>query len=283
MKNTFFLLIFICFNCYSQNLSKQEQKELSEVLSKAKNTVKPVKTYLNNTLSDEYLAKIKSNLGNRKTFLKEFEKQTLTALSYYPELKDCQIEFIRSNIKTTMACRPTTSSLTRRYNREYIITIDNNDEGQGITLDNVPYNAQVGVIGHELAHIIDYENRSSTNIASIGLDYATGHYPTEFEKRVDKITINKGLGWQLYDWADFVLNKSKASSEYKEFKRQTYLIPEQIKQEIIKDRQYNFAYSKGFWKNDFMIEIWGVCFGLCLSFICQADFRKLVLKYLRND
>lgn len=282
MKKIVLLSLIINLHSYAQHLTKQEQKELSEVLSKAKNTIKPVKTYLNNTLSDEYLAKIKSNLGSRKTFLKEFEKQTLTALSYYPELKDCQIEFIRSNIKTTMACRPTTSSLTRRYNREYIITIDNNDEGQGITLDNVPYNAQIGVIGHELAHIVDYETRSSTNIASIGIDYATGHFPSEFEKQVDKITIKKGLGWQLYDWADFVLNKSKASMEYKSFKRKTYLIPEEIKQEIEKDYQYKTAF-KSIWRSDFMIEVWGVCFGICLSFVFQSDFRALILKRLKNN
>jgi hypothetical protein len=281
MKIVHFILVFICFSSYAQHLTKQEQKQLSEAMSKSKSTFKPVKSYSKNSLSDAQLAEIKSHLGNGKSILKGFETQTLIALSYYPELKDCRIEFLRNNIKTTMACRPTTASLTRRYNREYTITIDNDDEGQGITLDNVPFNAQVGVIGHELAHIADYENRSSTNIASIGIDYATGHYPPDFEKSVDKLTIKKGLGWQLLDWSDYVLNKSKASKEYKDFKRKTYLTPEEIKQEIDKNEIYKSAFRKGFLKNDFMIEVWGVCLGICLSFVFQSDFRNLVLKRLK--
>lgn len=177
-------------------------------------------------------------MGANKSIPKEFEKQILTALSYYPELKDCQIEFIRGNIKTTMACRPTSKSLTRRYNREYTITIDNNDEGQGILLENVPYNAQIGVIGHELAHILDYENRSSVSIAGLGVDYARGNYPPEFEKQIDELTISRGLGWQLHDWADYVLNKSNASKNYKDFKRKIYLTPEEVKSRISKSSIY---------------------------------------------
>lgn len=282
MRILFILSCIISLHSYAQNLSKQEQKQLSEALSKSKFTFKPVKNYTSNTIPSEKLTEIKLELGANKSIPKEFEKQILTALSYYPELKDLHIEFIRSNIKTTMACRPTTASLTRRYNREYVITIDNDNEGQGITLDDVPYNAQIGVIGHELGHILDYENRSSTNIASLGIDYATGHYPSNFEKGVDKLTIKRGLGWQLYDWSDFVLNKSKASKEYKEFKRRTYLTPEEIKQQIEQNSFYGAALKKGFWRNDFMIEIWGVCLGLCLSFIFQSDFRKLVLKRFKG-
>jgi hypothetical protein len=281
MRKIVILFFIISLHSYAQHLSKQEQKQLSDVLDKSKVTVKPIKIYTPITISNDKLTEIKLELGSQKSIPKEFEKQILTALSYYPELKNIHIEFIRSNIKTTMACRPTTASLTKRYNREYIITIDNDNESQGIILDDVPYNAQIGVIGHELGHIVDYESRSSVNIAGLGVNYATGHYSHDFEKGVDKLAIKKGLGWQLHDWADFVLNKSKASKEYKEFKRKTYLTPQEIKQEISKDRQYNFAYSNGFWKNDFMIEVWGVCFGLCISFIFQSDFRKLVLKHLK--
>jgi hypothetical protein len=282
MKKVLFILLLFSYYSFSQKMNKEEQNQLSEALNKAKSYTKPTKVYNKNSISDEKLIVLRTSFGRNKTIPQEFEKQVFIALSHYPELKDAHIEFIRTNIKTTMACRPTTGSLTRRYNREYTITIDNDDEKIGIILDDVPFNAQVGVIGHELAHIIDYEHKGTGSIAKLGIKYATGNYPPDFEKGVDKITIQRGLGWQLFDWADFVLNKSKASKEYKEFKRKTYLTPEEIKKEIEKDKQYQTSTSKGFWKNDFMIEIWGVCLGLCLSFIFQSDFRKLILNKLSN-
>ena len=282
MKNIFLIFLLFAYNSFSQKMNKEEQNQLSEALNKVKNYVKPTKVYNKNAISNEKLAEFRTSFGKNKTIPKEFEVQTFIALSYYPELKDSHIEFIRTNIKTTMACRPTTRSLIRRYNREYTITIDNDDEREGVILDDVPFNAQIGVIGHELAHIIDYENKGTGGIAKLGVNYATGNYPPEFEKSIDKLTIQRGLGWQLFDWADFVLNKSKASKEYKEFKRKSYLTPEEIKKQIENDRQYQTSTDKGFWRNDFMVEIWGVCLGLCISFVFQADFRKLVLNKLSN-
>ena len=282
MKNIFLIFLLFAYNSFSQNMNKEEQNQLSEALNKVKNYVKPTKVYNKNAILNEKLAEFRTSFGKNKIIPKEFEEQTFIALSYYPELKDSHIEFIRANIKTTMACRPTTGSLTRRYNRKYVITIDNDDEKKGVILDDVPFNAQIGVIGHELAHIIDYENKGTGSIAKLGINYATGNYPPEFEKSIDKLTIQRGLGWQLFDWADFVLNKSKASKEYKEFKRKSYLIPEEIKKEIENDRQYQTSTSKGFWRNDFMVEIWGVCLGFCVSFVFQSDFRKLILNKLSN-
>ncbi len=267
MKRTFLVFLLITFNSFSQKMSKEEQNQLSEALNKTKIYAKSTKFYNKSTISNEKLVAFKASFGKNKTIPKEFEEQTFIALSYYPELKESHIEFIRTNIKTTMACRPIASSLTRRYNREYVISIDNDDEKKGVILDDVPFNAQIGVIGHELAHIIDYENKGTVSIAKLGIDYATGNYPPEFEKSVDKLTIQRGLGWQLFDWADFVLNKSKASKEYKEFKRKSYLTPEEIKKEIENNKQYQTSTSKGFWANDFMVEIWGVCLGFCVSFV----------------
>jgi hypothetical protein len=282
MKKTLFIFLLLSHHSFSQKMSKEEQNQLSEALNKAKTYAKPVKIYTKRCLSSEKLVTFRASYGKNKTIPKEFEEQTFIALSYYPELKDTHIDFVRTNIKTTMACRPATGSLLRRYNREYIITIDNDDEKKGVILDDVTFNAQVGVIGHELAHIVDYENRGTGNIAKLGIDYATGHYPPEFEKSIDRLTIQRGLGWQLFDWADFVLNKSKASKEYKEFKRKSYLTPEEIKKEIDSNKQYQASANKGFWKNDFMIEIWGVCLGICVSFIFQSDFRRLTLNKSNN-
>jgi len=116
-------------------------------------------------------------------------------------------------------------------NKKYIIRI-NSKLTHPILLRNVPFNASIGLLGHEFAHILDYRRKNFFGIFKRGIDYTSKRRKADFEKEVDIITIEKGLGWQLYDWSYFVLNQSMASEKYKAFKRLTYLTPEEIKQRI---------------------------------------------------
>ncbi|MDR1717009.1 MAG: hypothetical protein LBS20_14330 [Prevotella sp.] len=167
-----------------------------------------------------------------KEFIEEFRLQSLIALSFYPELKDVEIHFKYSNEATTMACRPNFSSLLVGK-RVYTIFINNNHNFDGILLADVPFNAQIGVIGHEIAHIIDYEERNTLGIIQIGLNYLNNEDKRDYESSVDRITIQRGLGWQLYDWAQYSMYDSpRATDEYKSFKRDIYLQPQQITEEM---------------------------------------------------
>lgn len=238
MRLICFYLCLFSFNSFGQQLNRKETKQLLSLLESNKIVLKPVRQFHHNYLSKDKIKQLQVHLCINKSFPKRFEKQILIALSFYPELKDVSINFVQDNIKTTMSCRPSANSLSRRFNREYIITIDSDDEGEGILLDNVPFNAQIGVIGHELAHIVDFETKNSLDILKLGLDYINGHYPPKFEKSIDEITIKKGLGWQLLDWSNFVLHKSKASESYKDFKRNTYLTPKEILVQLNQNKDY---------------------------------------------
>ena len=66
-----------------------------------------------------------------------------------------------------------------------------------------------------------------------GISYASKKSKATFEKEIDLKTIERGLGWQLYAWSNFVLNESTADINYKKFKKETYMTPESIL-EIIK-------------------------------------------------
>ena len=198
----------------------------------------PIRTITKN----DYIVKLdqlKKDCGKNKYLIKKFELQSLIALSYYPELTDIEVQFIYSNTTTTMETRPTTNSVLKSSNRTYTIFVDNNTENEGIILDDVPFNAQIGIIAHELAHIVDYEQTSSTGIIGLGIKYLNKNSRPEFEKKIDRLTITKGFGWQLYDWSDYVLNHSKASNTYKDYKRKTYLTPVEIEQEIKANPIYN--------------------------------------------
>lgn len=161
----------------------------------------------------------------------EYELAIYTAISYYPELKDNKIKFKEKKIKTTLNARPTIRSLfyKGRNKRVYIVRINNSfDQEEIITLDKVNFNAQIGVIGHEFAHFLDYSKRDFFQVLDRGIDYLTTRRKAKFEKEIDEITICRGLGWQCYDWSCFVHYQSKATAEYLAFKREIYLGPEDI-------------------------------------------------------
>ena len=195
---------------------------------------KSVREYLENDAIN--LDSLKKLYGENKSFISFYEKQSLIALSYYPELQTVHIEFIFADIGTTMACRPTFKSMIYGK-RHYQIFINNNPIFEGILLEDVPFNAQIGVIGHELGHVFDYETRSRTEVLQRGINYLTRNAKRTYERSIDKLTIQKGLGWQLYDWADFSMYKSmKATDDYKKFKRNIYMSPNEIEEEIKKQK-----------------------------------------------
>jgi hypothetical protein len=170
--------------------------------------------------------------GNKKLFVEEFKEPALIALSYYPELKDVNIDFKYSDEATTMAARPSPLSLFSSE-RKYLILINNSRDFEGILLEDVPFNAQIGIIGHELAHIADYNNHNLWGIAGIYFRYLDIQRRALFEKEIDKATIERGLGWQLYDWATYsILANNGSSDDYRVFKEETYMHPERIEQVI---------------------------------------------------
>ncbi|WP_299583181.1 hypothetical protein [uncultured Sunxiuqinia sp.] len=159
-----------------------------------------------------------------------YQEQAQIAISHYPELKGVSIEFVRKNIKTTMASRPTFDFIFRKKkNRRYRIYIDTQvKNGQGLLLSDVPHDAQVGVIGHELAHIVDYENKTTMGVVLTGIGYLFHPLRRKLEHKVDEITIAHGLGHQVKEFSEYVLQDDRVSEKYKKYKRKIYYKPKQL-------------------------------------------------------
>lgn len=185
------------------------------------------------------LPQLDVDFGSSLTCPAEYRLAMLIALSRYPELKNVPIIVQYANLKTTATSRPATSFVLKNHslrkdtlhhqcNRKYIIRINQRVGFEGVLLKCVPFNAKIGVLGHELAHIVDYERRSAFRVMKRGSEYLSNKGKRRFEHEIDSITIVHGLGWQLHDWADFVLNKSTASEHYKFFKKTTYMLPNEI-------------------------------------------------------
>mgnify|MGYP003306369681 CR=1 FL=1 len=151
--------------------------------------------------------------GNNKELPPGYELQALLALSHYPELKDIKIRFIVDDVGIPLSSRPLWTSLLRSAkNRTYIVVIDNHLDGPRdvLLLQNQPFNAQVGIIGHELSHTVYYLDRSFFGIAVDGL-CQLGDCRINFERNTDRRLIRYGLGWQRYDHALFVRSRFATS------------------------------------------------------------------------
>ncbi|CAH8281886.1 hypothetical protein EV196_11213 [Mariniflexile fucanivorans] len=164
-----------------------------------------VESFYQDSLTNGEFSNLKSEFGNHKTVIADYEKQMLIALSYFPELKDVKIVFRLRNRKTPLATRPTFFSMfCSAKKRTYVITISKKSTNylNTIIFKNLNYNAQIGVLGHELSHISDYLNKGFGKMVVIAKNELLS--PTEVDKRefnTDLDCINHGLGFQLLDWS----------------------------------------------------------------------------------
>ena len=191
--------------------------------------VKPVQKISKDSIQSN-LEKLKRKFGFNKKVPKEIQSNFYTAIGYYPELKKVNIKVRYGHIKTTMQCRPRWDFLFhKKENRSYVIYIGNKiREGNGILYKNLPLNAQIGVIGHELAHIVDYQPMNNFQMAQFGIDYLKSKKKKEIENRIDLIAIHRGLGHQIKDFSKYVFEDSGASLEYLKYKMKFYFRPNQI-------------------------------------------------------
>ena len=166
--------------------------------------------------------------GNHKNLLKKYDTASLIALSYFPELINENIDFKFSSINSTARTTLTFGSIFKKINKQYIIIINDNIKRTGMLLSQAPFDAQVALIGHELAHVLDFKSRGFLDMVWWGLGYLFIKQRTKIETLADKTTIKHGLGWQLYHWADFVLHYSGANKHYLKMKESKYLLPSEI-------------------------------------------------------
>ena len=140
----------------------------------------------------------------------DLTSQVLVALSFYPQLSTTKIIFRNRDRKTPLSSRPSIwSILKKKENRTYIITISSLSSKKltPILYSNLPYNTQIGVLGHELAHISDYGTKNNWQLLSLFLKLIRSKNVDKFEYRTDRSCIAHGLGYQLYAWSKYVRQK----------------------------------------------------------------------------
>ncbi|WP_394750933.1 hypothetical protein [Spongiimicrobium salis] len=145
--------------------------------------------------------------AHRKKIPKEIRQQALIALSYYPELKNIDITFRLRKRTTPLTSRPRFIGVfQKKKNRRYVITISTKSNAKlaPILFSNLPYNAQIGVLGHELGHIAHYNTKNTFQIIGLSFKILKPKFVDSFEFNTDFVCIEHGLGYQLRDWSTYV-------------------------------------------------------------------------------
>lgn len=159
-------------------------------------------------VSQDILDSLRAEFGQNKKIPAKFELQILEALSYYPDLKDVKVNFVERKVFAPLSALPELKSMFNPVNgRSYRVVISTKSapEMERILLKNLPMNAQIGILGHELAHIIDYNTKSTTDLLAVAINYGINPvYHAWFEKSTDKRAIDHGLGWELYAYSKYV-------------------------------------------------------------------------------
>ncbi|PLX24033.1 MAG: hypothetical protein C0599_03080 [Salinivirgaceae bacterium] len=104
----------------------------------------------------------------------------------------------------------------------------NMGKSRGVPLNELSFDARVGLFAHELAHIIDYRRKRSLGIIALGFKYVTKRGKQELEHTIDRIIIWRGFGHQLYQYAVEVSKNQAISDDYRKRRQSIYLQPEEI-------------------------------------------------------
>lgn len=181
-----------------------------------------------------------AEFGTNKTIPSVIAKNVLTALSFYPELKNTVIRFcfkqrIRSSV---MQAQPVFRSLLdRRENRSYRIYISAMFKltHTVVPIHQLPDAIMIGWIGHELGHIMDYESRSNSGLVGFGISYVLSPvYVRKVERIADQYAVERGLGNYLVETKRFILDHAELPQSYKDKIARLYVSPEEIVEQVKK-------------------------------------------------
>jgi hypothetical protein len=176
--------------------------------------------------------KLQSEFGANKKLIPGYELPLLIALAHYPELKHTKISFhFRKNSAAAFTTFKLLSALGAR--RHYVIIFNDDPSTTGIVWKEATLNAQIGLAGHELGHIAEFQNMSNMGVIWWGVRYLLSKKKhRELERATDQATIDHGLGWQLFDWNNFAITSLLTSEKYRRVKRAFYLSPEEIEEQL---------------------------------------------------
>ncbi|KAB1067886.1 hypothetical protein F6U93_09150 [Tamlana haliotis] len=161
-------------------------------------------------------------------------KEVSKALSFYPELSDVSIvfKFKRHIKKSTMQAQPLFGSFFKsRKNRSYVIRISERIKIADTVFktEDIPSDVMIGWIGHELGHVMDYQNMRNSELLRFGVNYIfSDKHIVEAERAADTFAVTHGMAEYIVATKNFILNNADIENDYKLRIKKYYLSPEEI-------------------------------------------------------
>ncbi len=190
--------------------------------------------------------KLLAKYGQKKKLPHGYELAALVALSHFPELTYVAIDFKFKQSDTTLSARPRLLSVLvpgrlRKY--EVMISKRTRTSKEPVMLKNLDFNMQVGVIGHELAHIADYVRKTPAQVIRYSIMYMFESFRKKIENRTDRLTIKRGLGYQILAYARLVekLKKDYPQEKYYQDYNNIYLSASEIESRMARLQIYQGA------------------------------------------
>jgi hypothetical protein len=191
---------------------------------------------------------LKQEYSTNKIYPPGCEKQILIALSYYPELKNTSIKFVTRPNHSAGFTRETLGGLFEPpRSRHFLIVISDSTEPMLMPLifKNLSFNAQIGLIGHELAHVSQSLAMTTLEIIKHGIKSLCPNHVDRYEGGADASCIAHGLGYQLLEWSQNVREKMNTVNwdgpdrVHRKKKRHRYMNPADIIEAINRNRVYD--------------------------------------------
>jgi hypothetical protein len=221
----FLLTLSLCVTVLLQNVDPKQKQPTIEVHKFAD-------TLANKKYDLDSLRKI---IGTNKGLPKGFEIAGAIAYSAFPELKDVEIDMVLTQAGAPMESTPEIWSLFGlRKNRRYQILL-NDAKGSffdPILLRSLPFDAQVGILAHELGHVVYYHELNIFEFGKWGLMYLRDDdFRASHERTTDLMPVYHGLGSQIYQYAYFVRYDPSCTAffaEEKDFMDKYYLTDKEL-------------------------------------------------------
>jgi hypothetical protein len=184
------------------------------------------------------LDSLKAIIGDNKGLPKGFEIAAAIAYSAFPQLKDVEIDMVLLPGGAPMEATPVIKSLFgSTKNRKYLVYLNDaeNSYFDPILLRSLPFDAQVGVLAHELGHVVYYHELNLFEFGKWGLMYLlSDEFRATHERSTDLMPVYYGLGSQIYQYAYFVRYDPSCRDFYmngKDFMDKYYLTDKEILEE----------------------------------------------------
>ena len=193
------------------------------------------------------LDSLKAIIGDHKGLPEGFEVAAAIAYTAYPQLKDVKIDMILTQDGAPMESTLDVWTLFgQRKNRQYRILLnDTRKEGaffEPILLRSLPFDAQVGILAHELGHVVYYHRLNLFKFGKWGLKYLKDDkFRAIHERTTDLMPLYHGLGSQIYQYAYFVRKDSSCIEFFKKeqaFMDKYYMTDEELLEAIKSDAMH---------------------------------------------